>query len=55
MPKQPGFAKRSASVTVKKPRPRPVWLVLWLAAVLLAAMTREAHGCPLPRQTNPAT
>jgi hypothetical protein len=27
-----------------------VWLPLWLAAVLLAVMTRKAHGCPSPRQ-----
>jgi hypothetical protein len=55
VPEHPCFDKHSAGVTVKKPAgARPVWLLLGLAAVLLAAMTREAYGCPFPRQTSPA-
>jgi MYXO-CTERM domain-containing protein len=47
MPKQPSFDKHSAGAPGKKPVTGPVWL--WgLAAVLLAAMTRKAYGCPSP-------
>jgi hypothetical protein len=46
MPKQP---KRNGTPS-KKSAVRLVWLPLWLAAVLLAVMTRKAHGCPSPRQ-----
>jgi hypothetical protein len=54
MPKQPRFDKRSAATPGKKPgaRTRPVWLLLGLATVLLATMTRKAYGYPSPRQTN---
>jgi hypothetical protein len=45
MPKQPRFDKRSARAPDKKPVTGPVWLLLGLAAVLLAAMTRKASGC----------
>jgi hypothetical protein len=45
MPK-PRFDKRSAGTPGKKRPAKPVWLLLGLAAVLLAAMTRKAHGCP---------
>jgi hypothetical protein len=46
MPKQP---KRNGTPS-KKSAVRLVWLPLWLAAVLLAVMTRKAHGCRSPRQ-----
>lgn len=48
MSKQFHFAKRSACTPSKKPAARPVWVLLGLAAVLLAAMTREAYGRPSP-------
>jgi hypothetical protein len=47
------FDKRSRGVIVK-PASRPVWLLLGLTAVLLAAMTRKAYGCAFPRQTSVA-
>jgi hypothetical protein len=46
MPKQP---KPNGTPSKKSPV-RLVWLPLWLAAVLLAVMTRKAHGRPSPRQ-----
>jgi hypothetical protein len=48
MPTQFRFEKRSACTPSKKPAARSVWLLLGLAAVLLAVMTREARGCPSP-------
>jgi hypothetical protein len=42
-PKRNGTPSRKSAV-------RRVWLPLGLAAVLLAVMTRKAHGCPSPRQ-----
>jgi hypothetical protein len=45
MPKQPN------GTPGKKPATGPVWLLLGLAAVLLAAMTRKAYGFPSARQT----
>lgn len=44
MPKQPRVDKRPAGITAKEPAARPVWLLLGLAAVVLAAMTRKAYG-----------
>jgi hypothetical protein len=52
MLKQPCFDKRPPGVIVKKPAAGPVWLLLGLTAVLLAAMTRKAYGCAFPRQTS---
>jgi len=46
VPKRSRFDKRSAGTTGKKPAVGPAWLVLGLAAVLLAAMTRKAYGRP---------
>jgi hypothetical protein len=46
MPKQP----KPNGTPSKKSAVRLVWLPLWLAAVLLAVMTRKAHGRPSPRQ-----
>jgi hypothetical protein len=60
-PKGPGPKLRSRSrmpkqqpngTPGKKPVTGPVWLLLGLAAALLAAMTRKAYGWPSPRQTN---
>jgi hypothetical protein len=48
MPKQFRFEKRPAATSAKKPAARAVWLLLGLAALLLAAMTREARGCTSP-------
>ena len=44
--------RRALAKPGKKPVTGPVWLLLGLAAVLLAAMTRKAYGKPFPRQTN---
>jgi hypothetical protein len=52
MPKQLIFDKPSVGVTSKKPAARPIWLLLGLAAALLAFMTRKANGSPFPRQTS---
>jgi hypothetical protein len=48
-PKQPRFNKLSAGAPGKKPVTKPVWLLLGLAAELLAAMRRKAYGCLSPR------
>jgi hypothetical protein len=52
MPKQSRFDKRSVGTPGKNPAARRVWLLLGLAAALLAAMTRKASGRPFPRQTS---
>src|SRR2546428_8520369 len=54
MPKQPRFDKSSAGTPGKRPVTGPVWLLLGLAAVLLAAMTRKAYG-PQSPTTNAQT
>jgi hypothetical protein len=38
------------TLSAKKPAVRPVWLLLGLAAGLLAAVTRKSYGRPFPRQ-----
>jgi hypothetical protein len=43
---------QAPAMPAKKSALRLVWLPLWLAAVLLAVMTRKAHGCPSPRQAD---
>lgn len=48
MPKQSRFNNRSVGPPGEKPPTRPAWLLLWLAAVILVATTREASGCPFP-------
>jgi hypothetical protein len=55
MHKQPCVDKRPAGMTVKKPAARPVWLLLGLAAVVLAAMTRAAYGSPYQDHTGRLT
>jgi hypothetical protein len=54
MPKQSRIGERSVGTPGKKPTARPVWLLLGLAAVLLAAMTRKASGSTFARQTSGA-
>jgi hypothetical protein len=48
MPKQSRFNKRSVGPPGEKRPTRPAWLLLWLAAVILVATTREASGCRFP-------
>ncbi len=45
MCRQHRFNKGPAGMPGKKPAAGPVWLLLGVAAVMLAAMTRKAYGC----------